>query len=348
MDWARRNDGLLRLLEHPFHRQCAVRDGAAAEGRFDRVHPGKRDCGAEGRTGAAGSRDEPLELGEPALLRGPTVLHQRRRAAERRQRSQEEQAIGIHHIDASGPVDVGIQIIELAKLDPSQFDPRLCGADGVCIDPRSSDAIIVNVNYPLGLAAYNIMTQIGMTTDELQGIYILGKAATLNGRIGDVMISDVVYDEHSGNTYWFENAFSYADLAPYLDYGAALDNQKRSRSKGPFSRMKGYLDFFYRENFTVVEMEAGRISTRSMKIYSCAAIHLVRPSICRHTGPERSIWGSSITLRTRPTPEPRRLEREVCPTTGWIRPMPRPWPSCAASFSRQSSRRNRDSSCRPE
>ncbi len=101
------------------------------------------------------------------------------------------------------------------------------------------------------------MTQIGMTTDELQGIYILGKAATLNGRIGDVMISDVVYDEHSGNTYWFENAFSYADLAPYLEYGAALDNQKAVTVKGTFLQNEGYLDFFYRENFTVVEMEAG-------------------------------------------------------------------------------------------
>ncbi|MGH2615393.1 MAG: DUF6909 family protein [Thermomicrobiales bacterium] len=179
------------------------------------------------------------------------------RADERRQRSQEERSIGIHHIDASGALDVGIQIIELAKLNPSQFDPRLCGDDGVCLDPRGSDAIIVNVNYPLGLAAYNIMTQVGMTTDELQGVYILGKAATLNGRIGDVMISDVVYDEHSGNTYWFENAFSYADLAPYLEYGAALDNQKAVTVKGTFLQNEGYLDFFYRENYTVVEMEAG-------------------------------------------------------------------------------------------
>jgi hypothetical protein len=179
------------------------------------------------------------------------------REPDRRLRSQEERAIGIHHIDARGAVDVGIQIIELSKLDPSQFDPRLCEDHGVCLDPRGSNAIIVNVNYPLGLAAYNIMTQIGMTTDELQGIYILGKAATLNGRIGDVMISDVVYDEHSGNTYWFENAFTYADLAPYLDYGAALDNQKAVTVKGTFLQNEGYLDFFYRENYTVVEMEAG-------------------------------------------------------------------------------------------
>jgi hypothetical protein len=179
------------------------------------------------------------------------------RAADRKARSHEELSIGIHHIDAAGPIDVGIQIIELAKLDPSQFDPRLCSDDGVCLDPRRSEAIIINVNYPLGLAAYNIMTQVGMTTDELQGIYILGKAATLNGRIGDVMISDVVYDEHSGNTYWFENAFSHADLAPYLDYGAVLDNQKAVTVKGTFLQNEGYLDFFYRENYTVVEMEAG-------------------------------------------------------------------------------------------
>ena len=179
------------------------------------------------------------------------------RERERGERSNEERVVGIHHIDATGAIDVGIQIIELAKLEPSQFDARLCGADGVCLDPRQSEAIIVNVNYPLGLAAYNIMTQVGMTTDELHGVYVLGKAATLNGRIGDVMISDVVYDEHSGNTYWFENAFSYADLAPYLDYGAALDNQKAVTVKGTFLQNEGYLDFFYRENYTVVEMEAG-------------------------------------------------------------------------------------------
>lgn len=179
------------------------------------------------------------------------------REKHREARNLEERAIGIHHIDAHGPIDVGIQIIELARLDPSQFDPRLCTDEGVCLDPRGSNALIVNVNYPLGLAAYNIMTQVGMSTDELQGVYILGKAATLNGRIGDVMISDVVYDEHSGNTYWFENAFSYADLAPYLEFGAALDNQKAVTVKGTFLQNEGYLDFFYRENFTVVEMEAG-------------------------------------------------------------------------------------------
>lgn len=178
-------------------------------------------------------------------------------ASERLARAQEEAAVGIHHISPSGPFDVAIQIIDPRKLDPSLFDARLIDVHGMCLDPRSSDAVIINVDYPLGLAAYNIMTQIGIHTDQLVGIYILGKAATLNGRIGDVMISNVVVDEHSGNTYWFDNCFSYDDLAPLVVYGSVLDNQKAVTVKGTFLQNQGYLDFFYRENYTVVEMEAG-------------------------------------------------------------------------------------------
>jgi len=96
-----------------------------------------------------------------------------------------------------------------------------------------------------------------MSGDLLRGMYVLGKAATLNARIGDVMLSDVVFDEHSGNTYWFDNCFNYDSLAPYLVYGAALDNQKAVTVKGTYLQNEGYLDFYYRENYTVVEMEAG-------------------------------------------------------------------------------------------
>lgn len=191
----------------------------------------------------------------------------------RRERIAEEEALGIYHLEPAGAVDVGVQIIDLARLDPANFDPRLAGgadhraepidpddglhADG--FDPRAegSNAVIININYPLGLAAYHILSQIGMSTETLRGIYVLGKAATLNGRIGDVMIADVVYDEHSGNTYWFDNCFSYQSLAPYLVYGAALDNQKAVTVKGTYLQNQGYLDFYYRENYTVVEMEAG-------------------------------------------------------------------------------------------
>jgi hypothetical protein len=174
------------------------------------------------------------------------------KAAERAQRQKEEEAVGIMHFEPGGAVDVGVQLIDLSRLDPSAFDSRLGG-----FDPRRSDALIININYPLGMAAYHIMTQVGVSTDQLRGIYILGKAATLNGRIGDIMMSNVVHDEHSGNTYWFENTLGYDSVAPYLIFGAALDNQKAVTVRGTFLQNEGYLDFYYRENYTVVEMEAG-------------------------------------------------------------------------------------------
>lgn len=179
-------------------------------------------------------------------------FHGPEKAAEREIRMQEEHAIGIRHIEPTSAVDVGIQIIEMNKLDPSQFDPRLSVPD-----VANTDAIIININYPLGKAAYHIMNQVAISVENLEGVYILGKAATLNGRIGDIMMSNVVFDEHSGNTYWFDNCFSSDDLAPYLRFGAALDNQKAVTVKGTYLQNQGYLDFFYRENYTVVEMEAG-------------------------------------------------------------------------------------------
>ena len=174
------------------------------------------------------------------------------RLAEREARQREEEAVGIVHLEPGAAVDVGVQVIDLSKLDPSFFDPRLPQTD-----LRHSDALIVNINYPLGMAAYHIMSQIAISVDNLKGAYILGKAATLNGRIGDIMMANVVYDEHSGNTYWFRNAFGYDEVSKYLVFGAALDNQKAVTVKGTYLQNQGYLDFFYRENYTVVEMEAG-------------------------------------------------------------------------------------------
>lgn len=181
-----------------------------------------------------------------------SYFHGGHRTSARKERQAEEEILGIRYLEPEGSVDVGVQVIELARLDPNLFDSRLAG-----LDPTGSDAVIVNINYPLGMAAYHIMSQAGAALDEIRGIYVLGKAATLNGRIGDIMMSNVVFDEHSGNTYWFENAFTYDSVSPYLIFGSALDTQKAVTVKGTYLQNEGYLDFYYRGNYTVVEMEAG-------------------------------------------------------------------------------------------
>lgn len=174
---------------------------------------------------------------------------------EREERTKEEEERGIWTIPSEGALDVGIQVIEVSQLHADDIDPRL-QVDGE-LRVAESDAVIVNINYPLGMAANHILTQVALNTAALKGVYVLGKAATLNGRIGDVMLSTTVFDEHTGNTYWLDNCFRYEHLAPFLTYGSAFDNQKALTTRGTFLQNQAYLDLYYRENYTVVEMEAG-------------------------------------------------------------------------------------------
>src|SRR3989304_4334491 len=92
---------------------------------------------------------------------------------------------------------------------------------------------------------------------EAGGVYTLGKAAALNGRIGDVLMPSVVHDEQSRNTFLFRNCFSASDVTDHLVYGTALDNQKAVTVRGTFLQTPRYMDVFYREGYTDIEMEAG-------------------------------------------------------------------------------------------
>jgi len=166
-----------------------------------------------------------------------------------------EQVVGIHRIPSSHSFDVEAQIIPLDRLDPERLDPRLRrpGLEAL----RRSNALIINIDYPLGMASYQILTEIARNIHYFKGVYVLGKAATLNGRIGDVMIPNVVHDEHSHNTYLFPNCFTAANVAPYLTYGTVMDNQKAITVRGTFLQNPRYMAVIYREGYTDIEMEAG-------------------------------------------------------------------------------------------
>lgn len=172
-----------------------------------------------------------------------------------RVRPQEEHERGIWYVNARYGLEIDAQVFELARLHPKEIDPRcrMSGLDTLA----SSQAIILNIDYPLGMAAYRMMREIMENLSNIRGMYILGKAATLNGSIGDVMISNVVLDEHSQNTYWLDNCFIARDVQPYLIYGSVLDNQKAVSAKGTYLQNRQYLDFYYQANYTVVEMESG-------------------------------------------------------------------------------------------
>ena len=172
-----------------------------------------------------------------------------------RNRLREEQERGIWYVGARHGLEIDAQIFELSKLHQTEIDPR-------CRMPymdnlAKSQAIILNIDYPLGMAAYRMMREIMENLTNIRGIYVLGKAATLNGSIGDVMISNVVLDEHSQNTYWLDNCFVAQDVQPYLIYGSVLDNQKAVSGQGTYLQNRQYYDFYYLANYTVIEMESG-------------------------------------------------------------------------------------------
>jgi hypothetical protein len=173
-------------------------------------------------------------------------------AAERRSA---ERAVGVMHLPSHTALRIPAQIIPLRALRADALDARVGQVEASAL--AASDAVIVNIDYPLGLAAYNILREVAVDRAALRGVYVLGKAATLNADVGDVMISSVVHDEHSGSTYWLDNAFTVDDLAADLRFGSGLDNQRAVTVKSTFLQNRSYLDFYYREAFTVVEMEAG-------------------------------------------------------------------------------------------
>jgi hypothetical protein len=174
----------------------------------------------------------------------------------RARRAEIETANGIRHVPARGTgVDSAAQVFKISELDPAAIDPRVGPVDEKKL--RASSACIVNVDYPLGLAAYHILRQVAEHSAWVAGVYILGKAATLNAEVGDVMIPNAVYNEHSGNTYWLDNSIAAADVQPNLVYGSALDNQRAVAVRGTFLQNRDYLDMYYQGRYTVVELEAG-------------------------------------------------------------------------------------------
>ncbi|MBN2306122.1 MAG: hypothetical protein JXQ72_16685 [Anaerolineae bacterium] len=173
-------------------------------------------------------------------------------------REAEEAELGLMRVPSLHGFDIEAQVVDLSKLDVDRMDPRLiCGDTDTMRQLARSNALIVNIDYPLGMAAYHLLAKVSQYVSQMRGIYVIGKAATLNARVGDVMIANVVYDEHSQNSYLFGNCFNASDLLPYLTRSSVLDNQKVVTVRGTFLQNAQYMDVFYREGYSVVEMESG-------------------------------------------------------------------------------------------
>ena len=166
-----------------------------------------------------------------------------------------EKMNGISRLSISSNFEVGVQVFDLNKIDFTKMDKRVRIPD--CDRLKNSQAYILNIDYPLGMAAYHLFSKLSERLENIHGIYVMGKAASLNGVRGDVIIPTVVQDMHSSNLYIFQNAFSTSDVEPYLMYGSILGGQRAVTVYGTFLQNKSFMDAVYRGGFTDIEMEAG-------------------------------------------------------------------------------------------
>ena len=184
-----------------------------------------------------------------------------------REQQKFEEENGIYRLSISSNFEVGAQVFDLAKLDYAKMDPRVRIPYSDLL--KESDAYILNIDYPLGMAAYHLFSKLSERLERIWGLYVMGKAASLNGVRGDVIIPSVVQDMHSSNLYLIRNVFSAADVSPYLKYGSILSGQKAVTVNGTFLQNKTFMEAVYRGGFTDIEMEAGP--------YLCAVYEMSRP-----------------------------------------------------------------------
>lgn len=162
--------------------------------------------------------------------------------------------LGIKSIPSAHFLDINTQIFPVSALAKSNHDPRLKISKSLAL--QRSSALIFNIDYPLGFAAYHILNEILENVSQIKGVYILGKAAVLNSEIGDLSVPRLVFDEHTQNTYMLNNCFN--SFFPFINnQGSILTNQKAVSVLGTFLENSALLQKYSENNLTCIEMESG-------------------------------------------------------------------------------------------
>ncbi|MDY0288702.1 MAG: hypothetical protein RBR15_07755 [Sphaerochaeta sp.] len=168
-----------------------------------------------------------------------------------------EKSVGIIRIASTKTLDVPTQVIDLRKL-ASATKKRKTGIS-LPESIRDSDAMILNIDYPLGRTAYFVLNKISEHVGKFLGIYVIGKAASLFADRGDILIPSFIFDQHTQNHYYFSNTIHAEDVMAFMDTNThgVYDNQKAITVLGTFLQNKKMLNQLLLAGITDLEMEAG-------------------------------------------------------------------------------------------
>ena len=167
-------------------------------------------------------------------------------------RIRRELAVGVRRfVPKSYPV-VEAQLFDLDRIDPARLDPRLSWPRSFPL-PRPR---ILNMDYPLGLAAGHMLDQAFRRLPNLRGLFVLGKSAAAIGRLGDILAPSRVFDARTSASFSFPNALGARQVSPFLNRIAVFEDQKSVTVRGTFLHGRDLVEPLFRDDFSAMEMEA--------------------------------------------------------------------------------------------
>lgn len=180
-----------------------------------------------------------------------------------------EKKHGLYRIAPYHHIDIDAQVFSVRDAVRNKWiDPRVRLTKRMRNKLLQSDALIVNIAYPLGMAAYRILKEVSENVPEMRGVYIMGKAAALNAGIGDITIPHGVYDHHTGNHIFVYNDFNRDTFDPFITKNSILDAQTAVTVRGTYLQNDNSLREDFSNGRTIVEMEAAPYLNRLHEMIS--------------------------------------------------------------------------------
>lgn len=169
-------------------------------------------------------------------------------------RDQKENEQGIRRIVSQGAFDTVTQIIPLSSLPRFYYpDPQIKSIFTQTL--TTSKAVIINIEYPLGQSAYYLFKTFLKHFKNIKGVYIIGKAAILNGNIGDIQIPNTVMEERNNAVINFNNIFNaqLVESSGVRTHGS----QKAISLYGTYLENQLQMEKYQSDGYNVIEMESG-------------------------------------------------------------------------------------------
>ncbi len=160
----------------------------------------------------------------------------------------EDEACGIRSIPVAPDMPF-CQLVDLGRLDYSALDGRLAGAG-------RGRGFLVNVDYAFGEEGFFLFNEmLEMLGRSVRGVYVMGKAGTLVGGRGDIMLPSYFVKQGSGDVYDLDNRLVPADFEGTGGLRVHTGGPMLTVS-GTFLQNEGVLTYF-RDNWKAlgVEME---------------------------------------------------------------------------------------------